>query len=199
MITPNPEGKFGLPGEMLSDLFGFSLDTAYPRKAEWFRDQFRKLVWICISPCFHAGHQSWTEQPNHLHCLLCTDICHFQPFSSPVSEKDGWNLGRYRAPSAPTEFTGTWWAFAPTPSMFSCSKIFREISCFLLLVHQEHLLSQTLQTEIIPAAVHLLSHAKVLALYHVCDDKIRHGISGVHSWHWHYLVNPMQTKAMLPG
>lgn len=165
---------------MLSDLFGFSLDTAHPRKAEWFRDQFGKLVWIYISSCFHAGHQSWAEQPNHLRCLLCSDICQFQPFNSPISEKEGWNLERYRAPSASTDFTGTWWAFAPTPAMFSCP--FRESLCFLLLACQEHLLSQALWTEIIPAAAHLLSRAKVLVLYHVCDDKIRHGISEVHSW-----------------
>lgn len=113
---------------------------------------------------------------------LCSNICPFQPYFSPIfwffSCNEDWNLRRYRAPLASIDFTGTWWAFTLISVTFSCFQIFRERPCFLLPACQEPLASQTWQTEIIPAAIHLVSHAKILALYdlsHEChSDKIRH-------------------------
>lgn len=94
---------------------------------------------------------------------MCSKICPFQSYSSHLFSNEGWNLRRHGAPLAPTDFTETWWASTPTSALF-CFQIFKEKVCFFLLACQETSASQTSWREVIPTAVHLLSHAKVLYL-----------------------------------
>lgn len=156
IITPNPKGDFWLLGEVLSGLLGFpwvfhtlemqSGSKLNPERSFEFASSFISVLVTRLDRTTR----------------VCPDFCVLQYLSIPalfLSSIFYWRLksGRHRAPLAPTDFTGTWWAFTPTSVMFSCFQIFRERPCFLLLGCQEPLASQTPWTEIIPTAVHPLS------------------------------------------
>lgn len=81
ILTPNPEEEFGLLGKVLSGLFRFSLDIAYPRHAEWFKAQHRKIA-AFLSP-FISVLVTRARQNNQIEFALtsvCSDICPFQPY-----------------------------------------------------------------------------------------------------------------------